>query len=129
MATGVTSQKIASTHAIESYDHDPGGTGAVVTSPDGGTTPRYVAMRDYEFFGVQARPTVVGGNGITLLEIVGASMGLKRDDNYKRLKIMNDADAIAADCHDLMEQHGLDPATTRQAIMAMLEEQPLPVRG
>ena len=73
MATAVTSQKIASMNAIESYDHDPGGTSAVVTSPDGGTTERWVAMRDYEFFGVLAKPTVVGGNGITLLEIVGAT--------------------------------------------------------
>ena len=35
---------------------------------------------------------------MNMLEIVGASMGLHRDDNYKRLKIMNDVDAIAADC-------------------------------
>lgn len=73
MATAVTSQKIASTHAIESYDHDPGATAAVVTSPDGGTTKRYVALRDFAGFGVIAKPTVVGGNGITLLEIVGAT--------------------------------------------------------
>lgn len=73
MATAVTSQKIASTHAIESYDHDPGATTAVVTSPDGGTTQRWVAMRDFDYFGVQARPTVVAANGITLLEIVGAT--------------------------------------------------------
>ncbi len=73
MATGVTSMKIASTHAIESYDHDPGATTAVVTSADGGTTPKWVAMRDYGVFGVQARPTVVAANGITLLEIVGAT--------------------------------------------------------
>lgn len=73
MATAVTSQKIASTHAIESYDHDPGATTAIVTSPDGGTTQRWVAMRDFDGFGAQARPTIVGGNGITLLEIVGAT--------------------------------------------------------
>ena len=73
MATAVTSQKIASKMAIESYDHDPGATTAVVTSADGGTTPKYVAMRDFGAFGVQARPTVVGGDGITLLEIVGAT--------------------------------------------------------
>jgi Fe-S oxidoreductase len=65
---------------------------------------------------------------LNMLEIVGASMGLHRDDVYKRLKIMNDVEAITADCQDLMTKHGLDPATTRQAIQAMLEEQPLPVR-
>lgn len=73
MATAVTTQKFASSHAMESYDHDPGATTAVVTSADGGTTPIWVAMRDYGVFAVQARPTVVGGNGITLLEIVGAT--------------------------------------------------------
>ena len=41
---------------------------------------------------------------MNMLEIVGASMGLHRDDNYKRLKIMNDVDAIAADCRDLVDQ-------------------------
>ena len=64
---------------------------------------------------------------MNMLEIVGESMGLHRDDVYKRLKIMNDVEAIAADCSDLVAQHGLDPATTRQSIQAMLEEQPLPV--
>jgi hypothetical protein len=73
MATAVTSQKIASTHAIESYDHDPGATTAVVTSADGGTTPKWVAMRDFAGFAVLAKPTVVAANGITLLEIVGAT--------------------------------------------------------
>lgn len=73
MATGVTSQKFASKNAQESYDHDPNATTAVVTSPDGGTTPRWVAMRDFGVFQVQARPTIVAGDGITLLEIVGAT--------------------------------------------------------
>jgi Fe-S oxidoreductase len=66
---------------------------------------------------------------MNLLEIVGESMGIRHDDHFKRLKMMQDADAIAADCGDLVAQHGLDPATTRQAIEAMLEEQPLPLRG
>jgi Fe-S oxidoreductase len=65
---------------------------------------------------------------LNMLEIVGASMGLSRDDTYKRLKIINDVEAIVADCHDLISRHGLDPETTRQSIRAMLEEQPLPVR-
>lgn len=73
MATGVTSQKLASTMKVEAFDHDPGATTAVVTSPDGGTTPRYVALENYNVFGVVAKPTVVGGNGITLLEIVAAT--------------------------------------------------------
>jgi hypothetical protein len=66
---------------------------------------------------------------MNLLEIVGASMGLRRDDRFKRLKLLQDVDAIAADCGDLIAQHGLDAATTRAAIQAMLDEQPLPLRG
>jgi hypothetical protein len=65
---------------------------------------------------------------LNMLEIVGASMGLQHADSYKRLKIMNDIEAIMTDCQDLMARHGLDPATTRAAIRSMLEEQPLPLR-
>jgi Fe-S oxidoreductase len=66
---------------------------------------------------------------MNLLEIVGASMGLAHEDHFKRLKMLQDVDAIAADCQDLVAQHGLDAQTTRAAIQAMLDEQPLPLRG
>ena len=66
---------------------------------------------------------------MNILEIVGESMGLHHEDHFKRLKMLQDIDAIAADCSDLISRHGLDPETTRQAIAAMLEEQPLPLRG
>jgi hypothetical protein len=66
---------------------------------------------------------------MNMLEIVGESMGIHHDDHFKRLKLLQDADAIAADCQDLIAQHGLDPATTRAAIHAMLDEQPLPLRA
>jgi Fe-S oxidoreductase len=66
---------------------------------------------------------------INMYEIIGASMGVHRDDDFKRLKMLQDADAIMADCQDLVTKHGLDPATTRLAVAAMLEEQPLPLRG
>jgi hypothetical protein len=56
-------------------------------------------------------------------------MGLHHPDEFKRLKKLQDINAIADDCQDLMAQHGLDAATTRLAIQAMLEEQPLPLRG
>jgi heterodisulfide reductase subunit D len=42
---------------------------------------------------------------------------------------MQDADAILADCQDLIAKHGLDEATTRLAVQAMLDEQPAPLRG
>jgi Fe-S oxidoreductase len=66
---------------------------------------------------------------MNLYEIVGLSMGLHRDDRYKRLKMMQDADAILADCRELIEAHGLDPAATRPAIVAMLDEQPAPLKA
>ena len=66
---------------------------------------------------------------MNVLEVVGASMGINHEDQFKRLKMLQDVDAIAADCQDLVAQHGLDPETTRQAIQAMLDEQPLPLRG
>jgi heterodisulfide reductase subunit D len=66
---------------------------------------------------------------LNIYEIVGASMGLHHDDHFKRLKMMQDADAIMADCEDLMSKHDLDAAATRLAIQAMLEEQPAPLRG
>ena len=66
---------------------------------------------------------------MNVLEIVGASMEINHEDQFKRLKLMQDVEAIAADCQDLIAQHRLDPATTRAAIQAMLDEQPLPLRG
>jgi len=66
---------------------------------------------------------------MNVLEIVGQSMGLRHPDEFKRLKKLQDVDAIADDCRDLASQHGLDAATTRLAIQAMLDEQPLPLRG
>jgi hypothetical protein len=42
---------------------------------------------------------------------------------------MQDVDAIVADCQDLVAEHGLDITATRQAIRAMLDEQPLPLRN
>jgi hypothetical protein len=66
---------------------------------------------------------------VNVLEIVGESMGLHHEDDFKRLKLMQDVDAIAADCEDLIAQHGLDMESTRAAIQAMLDEQPLPLRS
>ena len=45
------------------------------------------------------------------------------------MKMMQDTDAIMADCADMIEARGLDPASTRLAIQAMLDEQPAPLRG
>jgi Fe-S oxidoreductase len=67
---------------------------------------------------------------VNLLEIVGAGMGLAQPDRFKRLKKMQDADAVVEDCRDLVAAHGLDPAAARAVVAkAMLAEQPLPLRG
>jgi Fe-S oxidoreductase len=66
---------------------------------------------------------------MNLLEIVGASMGLHHDDHFKRLKKLQDADAILAECQDLATRHGLDIDTARDVVRAMLAEQPLPLRA
>jgi Fe-S oxidoreductase len=67
---------------------------------------------------------------INILDIVGASMGLHHDDHFKRLKIMQDADAIVADCKDMIDAYRIDPAMARSVVVkAMLNEQPLPLLG
>jgi Fe-S oxidoreductase len=66
---------------------------------------------------------------INMLEIVGESMGLSQVDNFKRLKLMQDADAIVEDCRDLIAAHGIDAAEARRLVeTVMLAEQPLPLR-
>jgi len=63
---------------------------------------------------------------INILDIVGESMGLHHDDHFKRLKIMQDADAIVAE--DLMSANGVDPAMARDMVVkVMLADQPLPL--
>lgn len=66
---------------------------------------------------------------VNLLEILGASLGLSEDDHYKRLKIMQDEDAILADCRDLIAEHNLDPTEARKIVAGMLRDQPLPLAG
>jgi Fe-S oxidoreductase len=65
---------------------------------------------------------------INILDIVGESMGLSHMDSFKRLKIMQDADTIVADCKDLMVANGVDPAMAREMVVkVMLADQPLPL--
>jgi heterodisulfide reductase subunit D len=67
---------------------------------------------------------------INILDIVAASMGLHHDDHFKRLKIMQDADAIVADCKDMIDAYRIDPVMARSVVVkAMLNEQPLPLVG
>ena len=63
---------------------------------------------------------------VNFLELVGESMGLHRPDLFKRLKIMQDADAILLDTAPLIEMNGLDLDEARDVVLRdMLGEQPL----
>ena len=74
MATGVTTNYLASIMAIKSFDHDPGATSAKEVSGDGGTTKNYVAMRDFETFGLLVFNSVsTSASGPTLVELVAAT--------------------------------------------------------
>lgn len=66
---------------------------------------------------------------LNVLDIVGAGLGIRRSDEYKRLKLLQDVDAIANDCRDLAAKHGLDADTTRTVIRAMLDDQPVPLEA
>ena len=72
MASAVSTTHFIDNNLLEMWDHDPGSTSATVVTPDGGTTDRYVALRDYDGFVVAAMSSTLSGNGITLLEIVAA---------------------------------------------------------
>jgi hypothetical protein len=67
---------------------------------------------------------------VNILELVGESMGLKREDRYKQLKMLQDADQIISECSDLVARHALDPVKARDVVVkGMLGDQPLPLAG
>ena len=67
---------------------------------------------------------------INILEVIGQSMGLHRQDRYKQLKILQDADQIVAECDGLIAKHSLDAGNARNVVVkAMLGDQPLPLVG
>lgn len=64
---------------------------------------------------------------INFMELIGESMGLHREDVFKRLKTMRDVDAIVADTTDLIDAHGLDPEEVREVVLKdIVGEQHLP---
>jgi heterodisulfide reductase subunit D len=67
---------------------------------------------------------------VNVLEVLGESMGLQRHDQYKELKLIQDADLIVTECSDLISANALDPALAREVVVkAMLGDQPLPLTG
>lgn len=93
MATAVTTVDLFANAAILSYDHDPGGTSATITSPDGGTTKRVVAIADYQGFAVTSMTSVsASSSGVTKLEIVGCT-----DSSGSNPTVVTDSGTVAAD--------------------------------
>jgi heterodisulfide reductase subunit D len=67
---------------------------------------------------------------VNFLELVGESMGLTRPDLFKRLKLMQDVDAVLADAAPMIATHHLDLDEARAVVLHdMLGEQPLPLMG
>jgi len=67
---------------------------------------------------------------VNILELVGESMGLAREDRYKQLKMLQDADQIISECNDLIALHALDAGQARDVVVkGMLGDQPLPLAG
>jgi heterodisulfide reductase subunit D len=65
---------------------------------------------------------------VNFLELLGESMGLTRPDLFKRLKLMQDVDAILAEAAPMIETNHLDLDEARAIIAKdMLGEQPLPL--
>lgn len=91
MASAVSTEYFGSRLYVNSYDHDPGGTTAILASPDGGTTIRYLDMKDYEHFAVQVRPTIAAG-GITKVEIVASAAVA-----FSSVTVVKDSGTIDAD--------------------------------
>ena len=86
MASAVGTDKILSNLLVQIWDHDPGTTDAKVTSPDGGTTERWVDLRDYDKFAAAVCATVFGGTGPVLLEIVASEAEDETDGSVTVIK-------------------------------------------
>ena len=65
---------------------------------------------------------------VNFMELVGESMGFEHPDLFKRLKIMQDVDAIVRDSADMIEGYDMDLEDVRAIVLQnLLGEQPLPL--
>jgi len=104
MASAVATQHLRSGNLYQVWDHDPGTTDAKVTSADGGTTEKWVDMKEYSHFAAIAIQTVIGSSsGITKLEIVAADTA---DEGDSSLTVIKDSGTVDADalCDWLIEE-------------------------
>lgn len=55
---------------------------------------------------------------VNVMDLLGESMGLKANDIYKRLKMMDEVEAMITDCADLIQSYGLDVNEARDVLLA-----------
>jgi hypothetical protein len=74
MASAMATEHLRARLFARSYDNDPGAATAKLASPDGGTTPWSWDLRDFpEGFMSIVKPSIVAGNGITLVRLMAYS--------------------------------------------------------
>lgn len=67
--SAVARERLGSRYFLKPLDHDPGATGAVLASPDGGTTPWYLDMSLYSYASCLVRSTVAAAAGVTRVQV------------------------------------------------------------
>lgn len=92
MASAVASEKIGSGLYVHSYDNDPGATSATLASPDGGTTIRYLDLKDYSVVAALVKPNIVGGTGVTKVELVASAT-----TSFASVTVVKDSGSVAGD--------------------------------
>lgn len=64
---------------------------------------------------------------VNYMDLIGESMGIRRDDMFKRLKAMQEVDEIVAEAAETIAEHGISLEEARDAVAAfIIEEQFLP---
>ena len=67
---------------------------------------------------------------VNYMELIGEAMDIKRPDIFKRLKMLQDIEAIMADSAERITRYGLDVEEVRDVVLKdVLGELPLPLRG
>jgi hypothetical protein len=92
MASAVGTQKFLARNSLQIWDHDPGSTNAILAGPDGGTTIRYVDLRDYDHFVAAVAAAALTGSGPTKLEIVASDTV-----TFTNVVVIKDSGAIVCD--------------------------------
>ena len=65
---------------------------------------------------------------VNFMELIGESMGITHVDLFKRLKLMQDVDAILVASQEYIDDNELDPEEVREVVLKdLLGEQFLPI--